>query len=241
MPRCTSHLQRIGALFLIPVVVMLFLFAGWSGSGVSRGVPGLLSARGVVSDPVPAGFVPIRLQLPAVSFGDAVSFNTQVVLCKLDFQAHSQRPWETPMFRDLAAPCNAQRTLTRTLGSLNEQFKYAASPTGFIFHQSRVGSTLLSNLLAADPENLVYAESHPPATVALHCSSCSREEKVQYLRAIVHAMANSAQHKRLFFKFQSVQSEVIDLYLEAFPSVPWVYVYRRPEEILASQFRQGPK
>ena len=35
-------------------------------------------------------------------------------------------------------------------------------PSGFVFHESRVGSTLVANMLAAVPTNIVYSESAPP-------------------------------------------------------------------------------
>ncbi|CAN0474150.1 unnamed protein product [Discosporangium mesarthrocarpum] len=53
-------------------------------------------------------------------------------------------------------------------------------PSGFVFHMSRCGSTLMANLLGSSASNLVYSESRPPADVVSICSrvSCSEEEKV---------------------------------------------------------------
>jgi len=143
------------------------------------------------------------------------------------------------MFKDLVARCPASKRISKTLQQLKDELPALQKPDGFVFHQSRVGSTLVSNMLATDPENLVYAESHPPAMAALHCTGCTRAKQVELLQIIVNAMANSKRHKRLFFKFQSVQSTLIDLYREAFPNVPWVYVYREPNEILASQLKRS--
>ena len=42
-------------------------------------------------------------------------------------------------------------------------------PTGFIFHESRVGSTLVANMLASIPANLVYSEPHVPFSVITQC------------------------------------------------------------------------
>ena len=36
-------------------------------------------------------------------------------------------------------------------------------PSGFVFHESRVGSTLVANSLAANPWNMVFSESDPPS------------------------------------------------------------------------------
>lgn len=42
-------------------------------------------------------------------------------------------------------------------------------PTAFIFHESRVGSTLLANLLATAPGHLVYSEPHLPFLALKAC------------------------------------------------------------------------
>lgn len=42
-------------------------------------------------------------------------------------------------------------------------------PSGFIFHESRVGSTLLANILASSEPNLVYSEPHLPFLALRQC------------------------------------------------------------------------
>ena len=59
-------------------------------------------------------------------------------------------------------------------------------PTGFVFHQSRVGSTLTANFLGSDPQNLVFSESAPPAAAVLHCDRCSDERRIYVLRVSVY-------------------------------------------------------
>ena len=51
------------------------------------------------------------------------------------------------------------------------------TPTAFIFHESRVGSTLVSNMLAVDPRALVYSECRPPVDALFHCTACRSENK----------------------------------------------------------------
>lgn len=99
-------------------------------------------------------------------------------------------------------------------------------PNGFVFHESRVGSTLVADMLASDASNMVFSESKPPPLIASHCNGCSEEKKVALLRTTIRAMGNSARHKRLFFKFQSSNSPNIRLFLKAFPNTPWIYLYR---------------
>eukprot|EP00730_Choanoeca_flexa_P007444 TRINITY_DN12335_c0_g10_i2.p1 TRINITY_DN12335_c0_g10~~TRINITY_DN12335_c0_g10_i2.p1 ORF type:complete len:756 (+),score=107.02 TRINITY_DN12335_c0_g10_i2:69-2336(+) len=214
----------------VSAAFVLVLLSGGSDAFPLFGSP----SRGSDQGPIPDGVVPVAT---TIFNGDETRFD----LCPLDFTTHAEKPWETPMFKDLVARCPMSKRMSRTVAQLKE-LPSLQKPDGFIFHQSRVGSTLIANMLASDPDNLVYAESSPPALIALRCTTCSRQDKIEMLRVVVNAMANSNKHKRLFFKFQSVQSTVIDLYLEAFPNTPWVFLYREPNEILASQLRNkmGP-
>jgi hypothetical protein len=107
-------------------------------------------------------------------------------------------------------------------------------PTGFVFHESRVGSTLVANLLASDPWSIVFSESQPIASVLLHCNSCSKEEHLQLIRDVITLMGRSPIHKRLFFKFQSIASTKMNLILEAFPHTPWAFIFRQPVQTMMS-------
>jgi hypothetical protein len=107
-------------------------------------------------------------------------------------------------------------------------------PTGFIFHESRVGSTLVANLLGSDPFNMVFSESAPPSSVLLRCKDCSHEDKVARFRDTLLAMGRSPTHKRVFFKFQSVTTQHMKIALEAFPDTPWVFIYRDPVQTMMS-------
>lgn len=67
---------------------------------------------------------------------------------------------------------------------------HTMKPTGFVFHESRCGSTLVANSLAAfDPEkNRVYSESDPPITAAKLFDSNYEEESIQLLRDVIFLM-----------------------------------------------------
>ena len=123
---------------------------------------------------IPDGFVPIAI-------GPCNGMQTVVTLCKLNFKAQTKAPFKYPMFRDLVAVSgctDAKRTMKLTLAEVQERLPSYLDPAGFIFHESRVGSTLVANILAADPENLVFSESAPPPAIALHCAA-PEEEKVR--------------------------------------------------------------
>jgi hypothetical protein len=116
-------------------------------------------------------------------------------------------------------------------------------PAGFIFHGSRCGSTLVSQMLAALPENVVIAEAGPIDTVLrahLRAPSITEEERVLWLRGLLNAFGQRrhAAEKRLFVKFDSWHAFFLPFIQRVFPDVPWIFVYRAPVEVLMSQNRQ---
>lgn len=109
-----------------------------------------------------------------------------------------------------------------------------AIPKLFVFHESRVGSTLVANLLASDPYSMVFSESSPIIDALLHCNVCDHDQKVSLFRDVIKAMSVSRFHKNLFVKFQSIGSTGMALALEAFPEIAWTYVYRNPVQTIMS-------
>jgi hypothetical protein len=174
----------------------------------------------------------------AVSLGEDPRFS----LCKLNFEQYSAAPHSTPMFKDLLAISNCVSGQHATLSALTQQTIEAKGtpagrivyPSGFIFHESRVGSTLVANLLGSDPFNMVFSESAIPAEILLRCRDCSHEKHVEVFRSTVLMIGRSPIHKRLFFKFQSITSTAMKIVLEAFPDVPWAFLFRNPVQTMMS-------
>ena len=175
------------------------------------------------------------------------SENPKYQMCKLNFRAYSVGgPNKTPMFKDLlaASQCKGNNLKSMRLSEIKKEMEMEESagkpnstmipPTGFVFHESRVGSTLVANLLGTDPFNMVFSESAPPAAVLLHCKGCTREDQVARFRDTVLAMGRSPTHKRVFFKFQSITTQHMKVALEAFPDTPWVFIYRDPVQTMMS-------
>jgi hypothetical protein len=172
------------------------------------------------------------------------SSEPMVVLCKLNFKQYYEQPHFSPMFRDLEAKSNCYSSNRRRerLSVLLDEIKLAegtlrgrvVKPSGFIFHESRVGSTLIANLLASDPFALVFSESTPIANAILHCTSCNHEKQVQLFRDVLTLMGRSPIHNRMFVKFQSITTTKINIALEAFPDTPWAFVFRRPVQTMMS-------
>jgi hypothetical protein len=117
----------------------------------------------------------------------------------------------------------------------------ALPPTGFIFHLSRCGSTLISQMLAAVARNRVLSEP-PPLDDCLRLqfrrSDIPEDRLVAWLRALVSALGQPAAGERHYFiKWDCWHTHQLDLIRRAFPRTPWIFLYRDPVEILSSQLR----
>jgi hypothetical protein len=116
-------------------------------------------------------------------------------------------------------------------------------PAGFIFHMSRCGSTLLSQMLAALPQNVVLSEAGPIDDVLrghFGAPQITDEQRVQWLQWLVAALGRQRhpEEKHLFIKFDCWHVMLLPLIQRAFPDVPWMYLYREPVEVMASGQKQ---
>lgn len=112
------------------------------------------------------------------------------------------------------------------------------TPSGFIFHGSRCGSTLVSRMLAAAPRTLVLSEPLPVDQVLR--ARASESERTRWLQAMVAALGRPRRGDEHSYvvKFDAWNARSLGLVRRAFPDVPWVFLFREPLEVLVSQFRQ---
>jgi hypothetical protein len=115
-------------------------------------------------------------------------------------------------------------------------------PSGFIFHMSRCGSTLVSRMMAALDSNIVVSEASPiDGVVQAHlCNPDLADERPpRWLQSIVGALGQQRRgdERRYFIKLDSWHSVALPLFRRAFPAVPWIFLYRDPIEVLVSQLR----
>jgi hypothetical protein len=115
-------------------------------------------------------------------------------------------------------------------------------PSGFIFHMSRCGSTLLSQMLAAPPSNIVVSEADPIDTVVqahLQRPDLSQDRQARWLASIIGALGQKRRgdERAYLIKLDSWHSRDLPLFRRAFPAVPWLFLYRDPVEVLVSHLR----
>ena len=115
------------------------------------------------------------------------------------------------------------------------------NPTGFIFHISRCGSTLVSQILGMQSTNIILSEV-PLFDELLRKSrrSSDRHGVLDQLKATIRlygAQRNDIQ-KHLFIKLDSWHIHFYDELRGLFPDVPFFFMYREPIEVLLSQRRK---
>jgi hypothetical protein len=106
-------------------------------------------------------------------------------------------------------------------------------PRGFVFHLSRCGSTLVTQMLATCPR--FRALSEPPAFDAA-LRSLPADERTPCLRALVSALGQPlAGETHLVLKLDSWSVIHLGAVTAAYPGVPWIFLFRDPLEVLVSQ------
>lgn len=127
--------------------------------------------------------------------------------------------------------------------SINALLRYAnplsklQEPSGFIFHLSRCGSTLLSGCLAEIDICSVLSES-PLLTDIVLIDSMTSEEKQALLRICLHLQGGaSPQQSHIVVKWNAWDLCYWKMIRDAYPQVPVLFLVRNPVEILASHQR----
>ncbi len=163
----------------------------------------------------------------------------------LDWAYFGRLPLDDPFFESsvrqaLALPLNRLVRHRTRLADLPQWVRErpGVAPTGLLFHMSRCGSTLVSQMLAADPRNIVISEASP-IDAALQIDQATGAQGT-VLAAMIGAFGHKrdVSQSRYFIKLDSWHTRALPLFHKAFPDVPWVFLYREPSDVLASQTMQ---
>lgn len=117
-------------------------------------------------------------------------------------------------------------------------------PSGFIFHLSRCGSTLLTRLLQQIPGCVIVSEPTIINELLLtDDADLDEESRVQFLRMLVRALGRKrfADERHYVLKLSSWNIRKLELFRRAFPQTPLVWLQRKPAEIIASLLAHEPE
>jgi gluconate kinase len=179
------------------------------------------------------GWVPFRIR---------VSHRPPIVeWCHLGEERFTAPFFEQTIVRCLRKPFNQlflQETPIETLVERHASHP-GVPPAGFIFHSSRCGSTLMSQMAAALPSTIVISEAAPVDHIL--GAPASDEDRIEWLRALMSALGQprAGDERRVVVKFDAWHLVHLQLVQRAFPKVPCVFLYREPASVVASQLQMA--
>ncbi len=168
----------------------------------------------------------------------------------VDWSHFGDTPLREPFFDDqvqrcLRQPFNRLFRYTTPIARLPDwlEANHHLQPDGFIFHMSRCGSTLVSQMLGALPDSIVISEAGPIDTVVDSKRirpDLSDDERALWLRWMVCAFGQARRggERQFVLKLDAWHTLDLPLFRRAFPTVPWIFLYRDPMEVLVSHMRQ---
>ena len=128
------------------------------------------------------------------------------------------------------------QTPIEVLRDLYEQ-RRGLQPSGFIFHMSRCGSTLVSQMLASLQRCIAISEARPIDEVLT--ANVGEVQRAEWLRWMIHALGRPHHGEDSFFiKFDAWHVMDLPFITRVFPETPWIFLYRDPVEVLVSQTRE---
>ncbi len=111
-------------------------------------------------------------------------------------------------------------------------------PTAFIFHVSRCGSTLLSQMLSLQKSNIVLSEV-PFFDDLLRYGKKNNclPQTLPIVKAAIdlYSTKRNAEYKNVFIKTDSWHIHFYNELRELYPTTPFFFLYRRPDEVIQSQ------
>lgn len=146
--------------------------------------------------------------------------------------------FDQTIYRLLQSTAHTSRsTLFTTLVDINSK-KISRRPTGFIFHMSRCGSTLITQMLASLRQTVVFSEPAILETLLREIRppfSTINEQKQWLLENIIQALLSyKVDWQNAFIKFSARAIFDYPLITQIYPSLPSIFVYREPVEVLVS-------
>lgn len=157
--------------------------------------------------------------------------------------------WEPFFFQTIERVRKERKVQTTGLEALIEFEKVSdtLSPSGFIFHTSRSGSTLVANACRALNDSLVISEAPviPKFIGRLFTDTDDKTKELLYLvflRGAVSALGQrrSGTERNYFIKFTSTCFLQFQRLRRIWPNVPALFLYRHPLEVMVSNMKRVP-
>ena len=167
----------------------------------------------------------------------------EVSLCWRDL---GRQPFNEPFFvNTLTRQPHEERRVCHTPLAALATLGDCLAPDAFIFHVSRCGSTLLTQLLTTLPQCVVLSEPTViDSLLLLHHDGMVGSDSIALLRQAILALGQrrTGEETHFFIKFDCWHIHNLTLLRQAFPDTPCLFLYREPQAVLAShQHQRGPQ
>lgn len=112
--------------------------------------------------------------------------------------------------------------------------------SGFVYHLSRCGSTLVANALASVPGVSALSEPAPLDQLLRLLVDRPAHEQALAARWMLNALSpvGDDPDERLVVKLDSWHIHLFPVLRQAFPDVPWIFLARDPVEVMSSHETQ---
>lgn len=149
---------------------------------------------------------------------------------------------DLPVMNSAAIVALDEFTMETSLDVLTTLNTLSKKPSGFIFHTSRCGSTLLAKTLQRSAGVLAFNEPQPiNALLVNYATSGANDLSWQQHgnRLMNNVMAAYLYtQKKVFIKFSSFNLLLLDRIIQLWPDVPIVFLYRNPVEVVVSNLEK---
>ena len=117
------------------------------------------------------------------------------------------------------------------------------NPTGFIFHMSKCGSTLMAKALDQPDTQMIIKEATPLHENLWHYLTndwqdpvAPTDENLRLIRNLIQILGRRRLPKQTsyFVRFRSWNIAFVEIIQQAFPDVPCLFMYRDPVKVMAS-------
>ena len=176
------------------------------------------------------GKIYVREEIPMIDWYDAENKRFTEPFFEDTFRRHSHESFGRRV---------KYQTSLADLEKISKSFQ-SIQPTGFIFHLSRCGSTLISQMFAASDENIVISEA-PPVDTVIRGEFINSDERANILNRLISVFGQKRfkNEKYLFVKFDCWHAFDLELITKTFPDTPLIFLYRNPVEVIVSHLRRA--
>jgi hypothetical protein len=183
---------------------------------------------------------------------DAVVANKRPGLCWMDMRGVKlSEPFFQQTVERLRAELPTRPQIFTEFDALVQLEKISDSlrPSGFIFHSSRCGSTLVANACRALSNSIVISEAYAIDKLVGRFSTDGADGGIKellysiFVRGAVNALGQrtTGNERHFFIKFSSCSVAQLGRIRRIWPDVPWLFLYRDPTETIVSNLRSIPE